>query len=440
MIFFLISLLFLPLCGQSPEAFQKKIDKAFKSGRLAWQFSDPSEVIKLFGEPTAKKNERDGGFEHLIFEYGNNIVFEFSRFVERGRDAHAGLTSYKIDETVKYPDTPLKPRNTEDLNRVNSWEGLANMDVSGLDLKGSKDLIEKLDFNTNTKWPSKRKLPKDFDPAEILEKAKNPGLGIRKLHEQGLNGAGIGIAIIDQPSLPNHIEYKENIKMYVELKPDTMPQMHGPFVTSIAAGKSLGVAPNANIYYFSMPMWEPTNSYYIQAIKRVVELNKEAFANIRAISISNGMFENHSEFDGFQNAVALAESNGIVVLTCAGVLPGIPTASLFNIGIIRPLSIHSLEDPSGYARLPWSETDALLVPGVVRTYASNLGDNIFTYSLSPGFSHVPPWLAGLIAIGFQANPNLTPKDVKNFLLDSAHKMHYGTVVNPAGFIELCKVK
>jgi hypothetical protein len=41
-------------------------------------------------------------------------------------------------------------------------------------------------------------MPQDFDWERIMELGKNPGLGIRKLHTQGITGRGIGIAIIDQ--------------------------------------------------------------------------------------------------------------------------------------------------------------------------------------------------------------------------------------------------
>jgi subtilisin family serine protease len=280
-------------------------------------------------------------------------------------------------------------------------------------------------------------MPKDFDPIELLENGKNPGLGIRKLHELGLNGKGVDIAIIDQPTLPNHIEYKDNIKTIIKLGQTWGPQPHGPHMLSAAVGKSCGVAPAANVYYFSMPMWEQTNTYYIQAINRILELNAEDQANIKIISISTGGFEGWPEFDEFQRTVALAGSNRISVLTCASK----PTASLFDLGVLRPLSLHSREHPSDYVIGGFSdETHTLYVPGDNVTYASSYGDNVLKYSLRGGRSHAPPWLAGLVAISYQVNPNLTPEDIKKFLLDSAHKMPYGSVVNPAGFIELCRAK
>ena len=66
-----------------------------------------------------------------------------------------------------------------------------------------------------------------------------------------------GIAIIDQPSLRNHIEYEDRIIHYEEIDVQGVkPQMHGPPVCSIAVGKSCGVAPAASLVYYAMPMWE----------------------------------------------------------------------------------------------------------------------------------------------------------------------------------------
>jgi hypothetical protein len=428
--------------GQTVPVSQERIAEALKSGELAWQFSDPSEIIKLFGEPTNVETGIDGGMEFSTYQYSNTVSFLFGRY-RNGENKHFGLRSYRVDgnDFGRNPDEILKPRNLDDLNRLNSFEGYSDMDLSKLDLRQSSDTLKKYDFNTSTKWPSKQQLPEDFDPIEILRSAKNPGLGVKQLHAKGLDGKGVDIAIIDQPTLENHIDYKDNIKMLIEMfdHTTTKAQPHGPFVTSISAGKSCGVAPNANVYYFSMPMWEKTNSYYIQAIKRVMELNEKGTAGIKAISISTGTFHHFPDYNEFQQIVAEAESKGISVFTCAGTPFGIPTHCLFNVGILRPTSIYSRESPEDFVLGSYSDgSETMLVPGDNQTYASESKNDVFTYSVNGGRSNAPPWLAGLVAIGYQVNPRLSPADVKKYLLDSASKMPYGNVVNPLGFIELCK--
>ena len=108
------------------------------------------------------------------------------------------------------------------------------------------------DFDSKTQWPASDKLPTDFDRQKIMEISKDPGLGIRKLHDQGITGNGVGIAIIDQTLLVDHIEYKDRIRIYEEAEDITggwlETQMHGPAVASIAVGKTVGVAPDADLY------------------------------------------------------------------------------------------------------------------------------------------------------------------------------------------------
>ncbi|MHB8860714.1 MAG: S8 family serine peptidase, partial [Minisyncoccota bacterium] len=91
-------------------------------------------------------------------------------------------------------------------------------------------------------------------PERLIEEGKNPGLGIRKLHEQGITGAGIVVGIIDQRISPTHAEFKDNIvsnKEYYspESADDTEVSMHGPAVVSLLAGKECGVAPDTKVVY-----------------------------------------------------------------------------------------------------------------------------------------------------------------------------------------------
>lgn len=78
-----------------------------------------------------------------------------------------------------------------------------------------------------------------------MELGKNPGLEIRELHKLGITGKGIGIGVIDQALLVDHVEYKEQLKLYEEIHSiDENAVMHGPADgASIAVGKSVGVAP-----------------------------------------------------------------------------------------------------------------------------------------------------------------------------------------------------
>ena len=102
-------------------------------------------------------------------------------------------------------------RNNDDLNKIDRFSGFANISLVNLDLRDQVELLSTMNFDSNTEWPSAKKLPDGFNPGKLLEEGKNPGLGIRSLHERGIDGRGVGIAIIDQPLLLGHIEYTSRL-------------------------------------------------------------------------------------------------------------------------------------------------------------------------------------------------------------------------------------
>jgi hypothetical protein len=135
-----------------------------------------------------------------------------------------------------------------------TWQiDLRHNNLSKLDLKQHLTSLVHASFDNKTLWPPAKNMPDSFQPVKVLEMGKNPGLDIRKLHSRGITGRGVGIAIIDQPTLVDHIEYKDRLLLYTEtnIEPTCCAQMHGPAVSSVLAGKSIGVAPGIDLYYFA---------------------------------------------------------------------------------------------------------------------------------------------------------------------------------------------
>jgi len=126
---------------------------------------------------------------------------------------------------------------------------LRGRNLSSFDLRGSLTDLLHANFDTRTVWPTADYLPKEFDWKKIMELGKNPGLGLRKLHDRGVTGRGVGIAIIDKVLLVDHQEFAGRIRLYEEInmKPNAAPEMHGSAVASIAVGKTIGVAPGADL-------------------------------------------------------------------------------------------------------------------------------------------------------------------------------------------------
>jgi len=75
---------------------------------------------------------------------------------------------------------------------VSRFEDFRGRDLSEENFSNvSLDILQTIDFDTGTIWPEREKLPKNFNPEKLLEESKNPGLGIKELHEQGITGQGV---------------------------------------------------------------------------------------------------------------------------------------------------------------------------------------------------------------------------------------------------------
>lgn len=108
-------------------------------------------------------------------------------------------------------------------------------------------------------------------------------LHLRDLHDRGITGKGVSTAIIDQALLVEHEEYKDNLKMYEEIHwpvQNNEAQMHGPAVASIAVGKTVGVAPGADLYYIAEQHGDFVNNTFnwdftwlAKSIDRIPEVN-----------------------------------------------------------------------------------------------------------------------------------------------------------------------
>src|SRR5712691_1557409 len=81
------------------------------------------------------------------------------------------------------------------LQQVRPYQDVRFKDLSGMDLSLRPELPGTLWFNQKTIWPGH--LAGGIDPERLLIDGMNPGLGVRKLHEQGLTGKGVNVAIID---------------------------------------------------------------------------------------------------------------------------------------------------------------------------------------------------------------------------------------------------
>lgn len=335
---------------------------------------------------------------------------------------------------------------------------LRGADLGKFNLSGSSADLIHADFDTKTIWPDN--ISEDFNYNEIMEKGKNPGLGIKKLHDSGITGKGASIGIIDQELLVDHIEYKDNLKYYEEIG-ETYPAaaMHGAAVSSIAVGKNVGVAPDANLYYICAPTGTSTEydfSYTAAAIDRMLEINEhlDKDERIRVISISVGWNEEQKGYSKVMDAVKRANEKGVLVVSSS--------ISLTNEGYwFDGLDRAPYNDPdelNSYIPGRWFIKDfcehdgkswkvSLFVPMGARTTASQSGEEDYAFYSDGGWSWCCPYIAGVYALACQVNPDMTYEEFWKSALETADSVKFSykekeytipKVLNPAKLIDAIK--
>jgi hypothetical protein len=408
------------------------VRSAVKTGELAFRLTTPAEVKALLGSPEKEDTRKDGDGTILLLDYPG-VQAVFGRF---GENAPYTLFQLAIDRKPLDigRDRPITLRRLEDLAKPDTFWGLANVSLVKLDLTDQMPRLNQLPFDSRTQWPSRDKLPKGFDPAQLLDDGKNPGLGVRKLHEQGIDGRGIRIAIIDQPLLRDHQEYKDRVIQYTEIDVQGVPpQMHGSPVTSIAVGKSCGTAPGASVEYYAVPTWKWWNEHckpYAATLERIIECNKQLAASgkVRVVSLSLGAFSQWPDHEMWSNAVQHATDEGILVVTCDPFYQ--------RIACLKHVPGVDADSPGNYVKqFASSPTNALGVPAGNRSTACHTGPADYVFWREGGMSWTVPYLAGLAALACQVDPELNPKSIPALWMKTADKTSAGLVVNPPAFIE-----
>ncbi len=341
------------------------------------------------------------------------------------------------------------------------WQvDLRMANTSEFDLRDALVDLLHASYDSRTLWPPADRLPPEFDPQAIMETGKNPGLGVRRLHEQGITGQGVGIAIIDQPLLTDHQEYVHQLRLYEELDDITggwlVGSMHGPAVASIAVGQTVGVAPAADLYYIATAEGgggEPDYSYLARGIRRVLEINAQLPEDrkIRVISASIG-WENASVkgYDDVIAAIDEAKAAGIfVICTSEEELYGFKFNGLGRVPTSNPDDFTSYLPGEFWAQYFYPQFDQphwqgqLMVPMDSRTTASPTGLDEYVFYGTGGWSWAVPYLAATYALAAQVDPAITPERFWSLALETGRTIDldhegttipFGTILDPAALI------
>lgn len=374
-------------------------------------------------------------------------------------DRHPAVLNW---ERGSLPSVPTYNPNLNDVDQVD----LRNDDLSALDLRQSLNDLMYADFDTRTQWPSTDKMPPGFDWQKIMELGKNPGLNVRSLHAQGITGRGVGIAIIDQPLLVDHQEYADRVQLYEEnnIAPTINSTMHGGAVASIALGKTVGVAPEADLYYIgSWPGdWGTGGSnftydfrYYAQAVHRILQINQylPEGRKIRVIAMQIGWSPEQAGYAEITAAVEEAKAAGLLVVSSnLGKTFGFKFHGLGRTPLADPDKFESYEPgiwwaTDFYAGNPFS--DQLLIPMDSRTTASEGDTSAYVFYRQGGWSWVIPYIAGIYALAVQVKPTLTPDEFWSAAMKTGRTIElkhgdkvlpFGPILDPVALMAALQVK
>ena len=462
----------------------KKLDKTDDAN--IWQKFDTDNS----GTITDKELNAAGYFKEAFLNIKLYLVERFGK--DKITNVEKGETYF--DYGTFYQE-PIIAKSIEDIPQGShdNIRDARNCDISNLNLS-EEELLDLCIDKTTVLSPEQKKIV-DF----YTEKCKDPGLGIRDLHEQGLTGKGIKMAIIDQP-LGKHQEYSDNIKNHTDInlknfnEGDNYASMHGAAVTSIAVGKSVGVAPEAKVDYYSainqtnnpieiekykqrikakifkskdnveykeylenlLQRIEGQNLIndnrpYVEAINKVLDKNATLPPDERTsvISISWGFDPLAAGFDDYQKALARAKEEGVFIVSTRLV----EDYNMDTCGLNRDPK-GDLNSPDSYEAGAFFKKDAenfeqdikdnqILVPMDHRTIADFTDDCSYRYEGNDGgMSWSTPWLAGMYALAKQAKPDVTPEEFWEAAKKTSDECHnndsgayVGRTINPQKLIK-----
>ncbi|MGI6273885.1 MAG: hypothetical protein ACOYLD_16230 [Anaerohalosphaeraceae bacterium] len=310
----------------------------------------------------------------------------------------------------------IKPRQVRD------FDDIRHLDLRNTDLSEKIAKIATLSFNARTQWPAPDKLPEDFDPQAWIDAAMNPGLEIRTLHEQGITGKGVAIGVIAAPLNTAHPEFAGRIAWHLDLAATPDFRRPGTAIAGLLAGANCGIAPQADLYYCAVRIGA-SETDYVEALARLMELNKSLAADrkIRLVCVpvapDGGLHQSGPGQETWQDACIAAEQAGMLIIDGA-----------HRHGFIRQCSYDaSAPDditrciPGAPDKTPIASPNNLYAPTSPRTVPESIGNHHDYAFCGRGDSAWSiPYCAGVLALGWQVNPALTPEEIMTLLYETAY--------------------
>ncbi len=415
--------------------------------------SPDNTYVQLWAHRDNNLNRIDDVIDHIL---ENRDLFEERRtsFVLSGqRDDMRGSFIVNFSRAVE----------NEDIERLSQIVGRSNVHrfarVNAVSIRGVVPrLAENLAKLSGVQVVELQQRVRSFLDVSARAVKARPSTDYSNVWEElGVDGTGVNIAIIDTGVDDEHESLSGKYVAGVdttgptdlEFNPNDQSDydtFHGTHIAGAAMGTGgsaqtyRGVAPGAGLIDVRVldEKGEGTSESLIRGIEWCIA-NKDKY-DIGVISLSLGTDSNSNGSDAQSQAVNEAAEAGIVVVVAAGndgeegyiSSPGaadnaITVGALFDHSTVNrtddTLASYSNQGP----RLDDGDSDSydelkpdVTAPGtyIMSAKGSNATASNGYHQLS-GTSMATPHVAGVVALMLDANPNLTPSDVKQILRDTA---------------------
>lgn len=349
----------------------------------------------------------------------------------------------------------IQYKKVASIDEIKNEHTLDYHDLSALDLREHKDLFmyaptESMPrsgirgWTTNVIWPSPDKMPDGFNPMEIMERAKRPNTNA------GATGRGINIAVIDNMLDTTNPEYAGQIK-YFEGAIDGQqlpPNKHASMVVGHITGQHTGMAPDANIYFFTKRTYPDRKKFdqeICKVLQNVIKFNNEQTPEnkIHILSCSWGARKKYSPqvYELFDQL----EASGVKIILCGSddmtadytmsMRDFIPCNNPNMTGVQPDVQAAGQEMLDNWA-IKYTPDKIVGIPTNMRT--TPMGADGWQYNITGGESSAAPYIAGVYAAALSGNQLFMTRpdwqsELNDILKSTATQTPDGNyMINPSG--------
>ena len=349
----------------------------------------------------------------------------------------------------------IQYKKVASIDEIKNEHTLDYHDLSALDLREHKDLFDYAPtesmprsgirgWTTNVIWPSPDKMPDGFNPMEIMERAKRPNTNA------GATGRGINIAVIDNMLDTTNPEYAGQIK-YFEGAIDGQqlpPNKHASMVVGHIAGQHTGMAPDANIYFFTKrtyPDRKKIDQEICKVLQNVIKFNNEQTPEnkIHILSCSWGARKKYSPqvYELFDQL----EASGVKIILCGSddmtadytmsMRDFIPCNNP-NMTDVQPDVQAAGQEMLDSWAIKYTPDKIVGIPTNMRT--TPMGADGWQYNITGGESSAAPYIAGVYAAALSGNQLFMTRpdwqsEMNDILKSTATQTPDGNyMINPSG--------